>query len=343
MPKKSSTRDEARPVSLKTLAEYLDLSPATVSFVLNDAPNRSIPETTRQRVRDAAKKFNYQPSLIARSLQGKRTQTVGILLPDLGDGYQAQVIAGAADVLMAAGYVYFTAHHRHKPELLEQYPRQLSARGVEGFLLIDTALTGELPWPTVAVGGPATLEGVTHVVVDHDRAATLTLEHLVSLGHRQIVFMRGQPFTADAAPRWDALMRAATRMGLPLDEGLQIELVSDQHSPEMGYDVVKELLGRRRDFTAVVCFSDLSAVGCVRALHDAGVRVPDDVSVVGFDDIKGVAYVIPSMTTVHQPMHEMGAAAANLLLARMKGQSAEAVVKLEPRLVVRESTGTAKR
>jgi LacI family transcriptional regulator len=327
---------------LKTLAEYLDLSPATVSFVLNDAPNRSIPESTRERVRAAAKKFNYQPSLIARSLQGKRTQTVGILLPDLGDGYQAQVIAGAADVFMAAGYVYFTAHHRRNPELLEQYPRQLSSRGVEGFLLIDTALTTQLAWPTVVVGGQTGIVGVTNVVVDNDRAAELTLDHLIALGHTRIAFMRGQDFTTDARPRWEALMRAAQARGLTVDHGLTLQLVSPLHSPEMSYGVVKDLLAKRRDFTAVVCFSDLAAVGCVRALHDAGCRVPQDVSVVGFDDIEGIAYVIPSLTTVHQPMTQIGAAAARVLLAKMKNEPTGPLVKLEPQLVVRESTGKAR-
>src|ERR1700742_825280 len=132
MPKIRASSDPhqpSQPVSLKMLAEYLGLSPATVSFVLNNAPNRSIPEHTRERVRAAAKKFNYQPSLIARSLQGKRTQTIGILLPELGSGYHAQVLSGAADLLMREGYFFFTAHHRHRTDLIEEYPRILSSRG----------------------------------------------------------------------------------------------------------------------------------------------------------------------------------------------------------------------
>ena len=136
---KDATRT-GRPVSLKMLAEYLDLSAATVSFVLNDSPNRSIPETTRERVREAAKKFGYQPSQIARSLQGKRTYTIGVLLPELGDGYHSQVLSGAADVLTREGYFFFTAHHRHRKDLVAEYFGLLHARGVEGFLAIDTHL-----------------------------------------------------------------------------------------------------------------------------------------------------------------------------------------------------------
>src|ERR1700730_18555974 len=154
MPRKpSSLPPGARRVSLKMLAEYLDLSPATVSFVLNNAPGRSIPPATRERVKAAAKKFGYQPSLIARSLQGLKTQTIGILLPELGEGYHSLVLSGAAEVLMQEGYFFFTAHHRHRKDLVAEYPRLLQARGVDGILAIDTQLEETLQAPTVSVAG----------------------------------------------------------------------------------------------------------------------------------------------------------------------------------------------
>src|SRR6202046_3139351 len=190
MPKKPSSLPAIpRRVSLKMLAEHLDLSPATVSFVLNNAPGRSIPPATRERVKAAAKKFGYQPSLIARSLQGLRTQTIGILLPELGEGYHSQVLSGAADVLMQEGYFFFTAHHRHRKDLVEEYPRLLNQRGVEGVLLIDTHMPEAPATPTVSVAGHKQLPGVTNIVLDHDRAAELALGYLVREGHRRIVFM----------------------------------------------------------------------------------------------------------------------------------------------------------
>ena len=165
MPRKTAPLPAAtRRVSLKMLAEYLDLSPATVSFVLNNAPGRSIPPATRERVKAAAKKFGYQPSLIARSLQGLRTQTIGILLPELGEGYHSQVLSGAADVLMQEGYFFFTAHHRHRKDLVAEYPRLLQARGVDGILAIDTQLEAALPAPTVSVAGHSAVPGVTNVI-----------------------------------------------------------------------------------------------------------------------------------------------------------------------------------
>ena len=327
-----------RPVSLKMLAEHLDLSPATVSFVLNNAPNRSIPEATRERVRAAARQFNYQPSMVARLLQGKRSQTIGVLLPELGEGYHAQVLAGAADVFMREGYFFFTAHHRHRKDLVDEYPRLLSQRGVDGILAIDTHMESVPNTPTVTVGSHKALAGTTNIVLDHERAAELALGHLVRNGHRQIVFMRGASFSSDSDSRWRATTDVAELLGIPVTESHIIRLEKDINSPLLGYPVMAQLLMRHRDFTAVLCFNDVTAIGCIRALHDAGLRVPEDVSVVGFDDIQTASFYVPSLTTIRQPLMQMGATAATLLLRRIRGEHTDAVVKIDPELVTREST-----
>lgn len=329
---------QARPVSLKTLAAHLDLSPATVSFVLNDAPNRSIPEATRERVRAAAREFGYQPSMVARLLQGKRSHAIGVLLPELGEGYHAQVLAGAADVFMREGYFFFTAHHRHRKDLVEEYPALLNQRGVDGILAIDTHLEKALPNPTVTVAGHKTLAGVTNIVLDHDLAARLALEHLVHYGHRRIVFMRGASVSSDSNSRWRSLVHVARSLGLPMPESHTIRLEKDINTPELGYPGMAGLLRQHRDFTAVVCFNDISAIGSVRALHDAGLRVPEDVSVIGFDDIQTASFYVPSLTTIRQPLAQMGAAAASLLLSKLRGERIDSVVKIKPELMVREST-----
>jgi LacI family transcriptional regulator len=322
------------------LAEYLDLSAATVSFVLTNAPNRSIPETTRNRVREAAMKFGYQPSLIARSLRGKRTHTIGVLLPELGDGYHSQVLSGAADVFMKEGYFFFTAHHRHKKDLVSEYPILLQARGVEGILAIDTHFDVAPASPTVAVASHTSLAGVTNVVLDHERAAELALGHLYRLGHRKIAYMRGQDFSSDSLSRWRSTLHVARSLGLPVSSDLTIRLDKDTHSPELGYPGIQGLLMRRRDFTAVLCFNDVSAIGTVRALHDAGLRVPTDVAVMGFDDIPAAEFYTPRLTTIRQPLHQMGSEAATLLLKKIAGGKVPEVVRIDPELVVRESTAT---
>jgi DNA-binding LacI/PurR family transcriptional regulator len=344
MPRKTaSSPSVARRVSLKMLAEHLDLSPATVSFVLNNAPGRSIPPATRERVKAAAKKFGYQPSLIARSLQGLKTQTIGILLPELGEGYHSLVLSGAAEVLMQEGYFFFTAHHRHRKDLVAEYPRLLEARGVDGILAIDTQLEGALQSPTVSVAGHTAIPGVTNVILDHNRAAELALGHLYRLGHRRIAYMHGQPFSSDSQSRWQSILQVARTLSLEVPKDLTIQLDKDLNTPELGYPGIHQLLLRRRDFTAVLCFNDISAIGSIRALHDAGLKVPADVSVLGFDDIQAASYIVPSLTTIRQPLQRMGALAASSLLKKLTHEKLPDTIKVDPELIMRESTGPVTR
>ena len=342
LPPKRPPQTPTRP-SLKLLAEHLNLSPSTISFVLNNTPGRSIPETTRERIRAAARHFNYQPSLIARKLQGQRSQTIGILLPVLGEAYHSQVLSGAGDLLLREGFFYFTVHHRHRPDLVRAYPELLHARGVEGLLAIDTHLEAPTGLPTVLVAGHTDLPNVANVVLDSDRGAHLALGHLHALGHREIVFMRGQTVSADTADRWNATLAVARALNLPVRDSLTIELEHDSHSPEIGYTDIRTLLAARTPFTAVLCFNDVAAIGAIRALHDAGLRVPEDVSVLGYDDIESAAFHVPSLTTIRQPLEAMGTLAASLLLRKLAGEPTETTHRVAPELIPRESTGPARR
>ena len=333
------------PVSLKTLAAYLKLDPATVSVVLNDVPGRSIPEATRERIRKAALKFNYQPSFLARSLRNRRTMTIGILVPVLADGYHAEVMTGIGDSLLEEKYFYFIAHHRHRPDLIQQYPRMLISRGAEGLITIDTNLVDNLPLPVVAIAGHRRVSGVTNVVLDNHRAAELSLRHLYDLGHRTIAFMRGQPYSSDSDARWQGIVQVAQDLGLVIRPELTIQLKKDLTSPELGYPVVKQLLTLHRSFTAFLSFNDIAAIGCIRALHDVGLRVPQDVSVVGFDDIKEAAFQTPSLTTIRQPLHQMGALAVRTLLQQLRPSANQDLpqIAVAPELIVRESTGPVRK
>jgi LacI family transcriptional regulator len=328
-----------RPASLKTLAEHLGLSPATISVVLNDVPGRSIPQSTRDRIKAAAKQMNYQPSLLARSLRSRQTHTIGILVPELGEGYHTQVLSGMGDHLMQEGYFYFTAHHRHKPELVEEYARMLTGRGAEGLIIVDTKIEHNFPVPAVAVAGHRHIGGVTNVILDQGKAAQMALGHLYDLGHRQIAFMRGQPFSSDSDDRWRGIENAARSLGLRIDPDLVVQLNQDLTTPELGYPVVKQLLAMGKPFTALFSFNDVAAIGAIRALQDARLRVPEDVSVMGFDDIRAAAFNNPSLTTIRQPLEDMGRMAARILLSRLRHTDEyQDEVALEPELIVREST-----
>jgi LacI family transcriptional regulator len=330
-------------ISLKKLADYLDLNPATVSVVLNDVPGRSIPQTTRDRIKAAAKELNYQPSLLARSLRNRRTQAIGILVPQLSDGYHTQVLGGIGDHLMEAGYFYFTAHHRHRKDLIEEYSRMLLGRGAEALIAIDTHLEHSFPVPVAAVAGNHAVHGVTNVVLDHRFAAELILTHLHSLGHRRIAFMRGQPFSSDSDERWRSLVLVARQVGIPVSPELIVQLDRDISSPELGYPAMQQLLSSGKSFTAVIAFNDMSAIGAIRALQDFGLDVPRDISVIGFDDIKAAEFNNPRLTTIRQPLSNMGRIAAQCVLNRLhRSERFRQQIVVEPELMVRESTQRVK-
>jgi DNA-binding LacI/PurR family transcriptional regulator len=327
------------PTGLKKLAEHLGLNPATVSVVLNEVPGRSIPQATRDRIKAAAKELNYQPSLLARSLRNRRTLSIGILVPDLSESYHNQVVGGIGDHLMEAGYFYFTAHHRRRENLVEEYSQMLLGRGMEALITIDTPLEHPFPVPVVAVGGHRSIDGITNMILDHRFAAELALTHLHALGHRRIAFVRGQSFSEDASERWRCIVQVAREIGIPIRRELTVQLDRDISSPELGYPVIQHLLANREQFTAVVAFNDMSAIGAIRALQDSGMQVPADVSVIGFDDITAAEFNNPRLTTIRQPLAIMGRMAAQCVLNRIQGRERfRKQIVVEPELVAREST-----
>ncbi len=326
-------------ISLKALAEHLGLSPTTVSLVINRSKGASaIPEETQQRIFEAAKRLNYRPNFYARSLRTRRSFMIGVLHPDLSD-YVALLTNGIEDHLMREGYFYFAAGHRNNPELIEEYPMIMMDRAVEGIIVIDTPVNHAFPFPVIAISGHRSIPGVTNVVLDHKRAAELALGHLVQLGHRNIAFMKGPKVSSDTEVRWQSICEVARSMGLQMKPELCVEMEFSTPFPDMGYPVVQKLLAQGGHFTALFAFNDVSAIGAIRALRDAGMEVPDDVAVVGFDDIPSAAYNTPSLTTIRQPLRRMGEIAAQTLLERLrqKGQAPQEVA-VEPELVIREST-----
>lgn len=331
-------------VSLKRLAEHLGLSSATVSIVINRTPlSDMIPQDTKDRIWEAARRFNYRPNIIAKSLRQQRTYSVGVLLPEFSDGYSALVLSGIEDHLLAREYAWLAASHRHKNELIREYPHLLYTRAVEGLITVDTPYEEKLPFPVVSVSGHAQTPGVTNIVLNHERAAELALVHLHVLGHRQIAFIKGQSFSSDTAVRWQSIRKVCKRLDLDIDPQLTAQLEGISPSPITGYEAAKRILAGQKRFTALFAFNDVSAIGAIRALQESGLHVPDDVSVVGFDDIAAAAYHIPAITTIRQPLVKMGALAAETLIARISApndESEASTVEVEPELVVRESTAS---
>ncbi|MDE3105289.1 MAG: LacI family DNA-binding transcriptional regulator [Acidobacteriota bacterium] len=331
--------------SLRDLAEYLGVSQTTVSLVLNNAPQaKNLTPETRKRVLEAAKAHNYRPSYFARSLAKGRSESIGVIAPDHSDPYFAVVMAGVEKYLVSKHYLYFTSCHYWIPELLEEYPRLLQERGAEGLLLLGTNAYFDSPLPVVAISAHVERPGVTNIILDHRLAAQLALEHLYQLGHRKIAFMQGHEHTSDSMHRWEATMATAQEMGIQVRPELQLKIESDSCSPSVGYAPVKRLLSRTRDFTALFCFNDTAAIGAIRALTECGLEVPRDVSVLGFDDVVGAAFHVPSLTTIRQPMAKMGQLASKLLLDRIAHPTKpyEQEILMRPQLVIRESTAAVR-
>jgi DNA-binding LacI/PurR family transcriptional regulator len=353
MPKGKSTTPPGH-VNLRMLAEHLELSQTTVSLVLNNSPSaKSIPQETRTRVIEAAERLNYRPNYFARSLRQSRSMSVGVLAPDLSEGYFTRVMNGVVEELSNAHYFYFTACHEWRSELIESYPRMLVERAVDGFLLLNTPADEiSVPVPVVAISAHGSTPNVTNIVLNHHSAVEQALVHLYGLGHRNIAFIRGPRAIPDSDYRWESIQIVARDMGLRIDPvhvtridaaGWSMKTGHHPMAPEIGYKPMQALLEKSRAFTAIFCFNDIAAIGAIRALRDAGLSVPGDVSVVGFDDILSAAYATPSLTTVRQPLFDMGKRGAEILLDRIANHDKEypAEIVMEPEFVVRESTGPA--
>jgi LacI family transcriptional regulator, galactose operon repressor len=343
-PKKPQLK-KPRSATLKSVAEHVGLTPGTVSAVLNDSPSaRSIPERTKNRIMAAANELNYRPNFFARSLRKKRTYTIGVLAEEIGDVYGSMVISGIEAKLREQNYFFITVVHRHDPTLLQSYSEMLLHRGVEGFIMVDTSLSAPPVLPSVAVAGHRKLKNVTNVLLDHDRAAEIALEHLVKLGHKKVAFLKGHALSSDSEVRWQSIIKAARKLDLEIDSDLVIRIEITDPSPYMGYPYGKQLLARGKPFTALFAYNDLSAIGAIRAFQEEGRTVPGDISVIGFDDIQSAAYNTPSLTTVRQPLAKMGQIAAETLTRRLEGwKEYPSEIAVEPELVARESTARLKR
>ena len=332
-----------RGVTLKELATLIGLSPGTVSVVLNNT-NRAntIPQKTKDKILQAAKDYEYRPHYFARSLRANRSFTIGVITAELSNEYCAMILNGVESASTQEGYFYLNTSHLHRPDLLSHNSQMLIERQVEGIITIDTKVNFKTNLPIVAIAGHEEIPGVTNVILNHQSAAELGINHLYSLGHRKIALIKGQDFSSDTKIRFDAIMEAAAKRGLKIEDKAIVQLEGINPSPEVGYIALNKLLAKTRDFTAIFAFNDMSAIGAIRALQIAGFRVPEDISVVGFDNIHFAEFNSPPLTTIRQPLFRMGEIAAQTLLKRLdksiNNEEIPQTISIEPELIVRNST-----
>ena len=340
-PLRANPARSPKPISLKELAKRLNLSPTSLSLVLSGSPAASsIPKATQDLIIAAARTYNYRPNFLARSLRAQRTFAVGVIMPELSEGYSALILSGVEDYLRERGFMHLTTSHRHDEALIESSLNSLRERGVEGIIAVDTPLRQTPAWlRTVSVSSHERIAGISSVILNHDTAAELALSHLREFGHRDIAVIQGQAFSSDSEARLNAILTKAAQLGIAIPARRIAQLEGRSPTPEPGYRAARELLNAG-PFTALFSFNDISAIGAIRAFRDAGLRVPEDISVVGFDDVPSAAYQTPSLTTIRQPLREMGRIAAEILLKGIGSGPSDSpeFIQVEPELIVREST-----
>jgi LacI family transcriptional regulator len=336
-------KDPNKPYSLRDLAAYLGLSRSTVSLVLNNSPvAQGLTQETRERVLKAASDLHYKANYFARMLNNKRSHMVGILSPDLGEGYDAAILNGIERLLLERDYLYFVSSHHWNRDLIRQRLEVFAERGAEGVILINTPAVTAPSLPLVSIGSLEYDFPLTQITLDNAHGIRLALEHLYALGHRRIAFFKGHALSSDAESRWTACVEAAQGLRLRIykENVVQLKRIDDGLNPiREGYVAGKRLLKVSQKFTALLAFNDLSAIGAIHAFRDAGKRVPEDISVVGFDDVQAATIVQPALTTVRQPLIQMGMLAASELLASIEGSKSEPhQILIKPELVIRQST-----
>ena len=343
-------------VTIRDVAKESGFSSTTVSIVLNNAPlARYIPAATKKKIERAAERLGYRPNQFARSLRSKRSHTVGVMVFDMTDPFCTMILRGIENTLYQASYLPILTDVHNEGSRFERYLEMLLDRRIEALIVIanwvflDINLLADLEKssiPTAMIGCELKTDSISSVIVDNEVGGHLALEHLHTLGHRKIAIIRGPKVLTDSSPRWKGIRNFAKEAGLELDSRLIVDMPESRDplsSFEMGYKLTEDLLRQKRPFTALLAFDDMSAFGAIRALNRAGIRVPEQCSVIGFDDVATSALYSPSLTTVRQPMETMGASAVSVVLDGInavleKREITPSHRKVAPELVVREST-----
>jgi LacI family transcriptional regulator len=338
----------ARPqkVTLKFLSQLLGLSKTTISVVLNNSPHaKTIAQGTRERVFAAAKEHNYRPNFIGRSLNDGRSYLIGVICPDLSEGYNSSLLAGIEHAMLDTEYQFFVASHHWSETRMQKTAQLFSERNVEGVILVNSPFMPEMNLPAVYIGRHDIEPVATTLSVDNHAGTFAAMRHLVELGHRRIAFLRGHQGSVDSADRWEGVLAAAQQLSIPVQPALTIQLermgVLSQSAMEEGACCADKLVSRPGRFSAVMAFNDMSAIGAITRFRAVGLRVPEDVSVVGFDDIVEAQIIYPALTTVRQPLRVMGARAAGEMIASITGEPVRQTILFEPELIVRASTAPA--
>jgi len=334
-----------RAARIQDVAKLADVSTATVSRALA-TPERVSPEA-RARVLEAIAKTGYVPNPAARTLRSQKTYMVLVVLPDLSNTFFSKILRGIEETLFEAGYGMIISDLDGSPEKEAHFAAFTAAGRVDGAILLNGHLFGQsregegqparIKIPLVAVCEAIPGADIPQIEIDNRAAAYGMTQHLASLGHRSIAYVSGPASNILERERFQGFKDGLETAGLPFDPAL---VLPGDYTIEAGVRAGQDLVARSTRPTAVFCTSDEMAIGLMRTLFSAGLRVPEDISVAGFDDIEFAAVAEPPLTTIHQPRRELGQAAASALIELLQGRPSPKRIRLETELVIRDSVAS---
>lgn len=339
-------------VTSKDVARLAGVSRTTVSLVLNNIPNSRISEETRQKVLNAAKELNYQPNVLAQSLKTKRSKIIGLVIPSITNPFFPSIAQGVEDVANAHGYNIFLCNSFRNPEKEKGYIKTLASKQVDG--IIFTSITYNVDYirelrsqgvAIVAFDRRINDNNVDSVLFDNLRGGEMAVEYLLGMGHKNIAFLSGPTNISSRSDRLEGYKNALKKAGIEplyifLDDFMEEEGRDTNYEVEAGYRMALKVLEDHPEVTAIFAVNDMTAIGALKAIKEKGLKVPRDISLIGFDNIILADLIDPPLTTIKQPKYKMGKAAAELLISRLESLSITGpkhTLLFPPELVVRES------
>lgn len=348
-------------VTLLDIARACGFSVSTVSIVLSEAPlSKNVASKTREQIQTMARRLGYHPDASARSLRRRHSQTIAVLAYDLSDPFCIPILRGIQSGLQETDYLPLMMDAQTQRRLFDDYLKMTLESRAEAAIVIASWVFEEANLladieknhvPIVIVGRDLTGRRISSVLVDNEAGGSLAMRHLYEFGHRRIAVIRGPEELFDGEPRWAGVRRVAAEVGIDFDPQLVRQLPSQLDSVsgfESGLALTNQILASGRPFTAVIAFDDLTALGVVRGLTNAGLRVPEDCSVLGFDDVPLAKVATPALSTIRQPLSEMGLQAAKWVLQALEIREGRKkfvpqLYKAPPELIVRMSTARPRR
>ena len=341
-------------VTLRDIARESGVSIATVSIVLNRSLlAQNLSSATRARVEETARRLKYSPDLMARSLKSRQSQTIGVMIFDIADPYCTRLLKGIESSIEPTAFLPLIMSVQNKTELFQRYSKLVGERRIEGLILVPNwtsfdhkLFDGLAQVPCVTIGYRISAANIHSVLLDNVGGGFRAMEHLYRLGHRNIAVLRGPGHNPDGMERWKGMQSFAKRVNLAIRPELVAEIRSlpEANSTFLeGYRLTLDLIRGNRPFTALAAFDDLAGAGAIRALHESGWDVPGRCSVIGFDDISNAEFISPALTTMRQPLEDMGKLAVEILLTGIDQKNKTTAVRsstvFDLTLTVRASTG----